>query len=139
MDLIDFSLAILVFLPHFVQFNAEVVALFVELRLLAKVELLCELGLVLALAQLLLEAQAGRARLELLFVFFLKSRAEALVLLDLLDQACAQARLLVPLLAHMLHELAYLVLIGKFRVLRLLNGLLKLVAELLERDRGQRR
>ena len=58
LHLVYFFLAVLVLLPHFVQFDSEFVTLFIELSLLAIVKLLDIFSLILRLSKLLLKRTA---------------------------------------------------------------------------------
>lgn len=70
--LIDLNLIFLSFWAHLVEFLPEVMTFFIELRFLAEVQLLRELGLILTLPQLLFEREARVTRHELLLVLVLQ-------------------------------------------------------------------
>ena len=54
LNFIDLNLEVLVLLSHLVEIDSKLVALFIKLSLLPKVELLGELSLILTLSKLLL-------------------------------------------------------------------------------------
>ena len=82
LNLVILNIELLVLHAHLVELDSELVALLIKLGLLPKVKLLRELGLVLALAQLLLQRDTTVARLELLLVLNLELLAHGLVLFN---------------------------------------------------------